>query len=319
MTELNIKDVKGIGPAAIKKLKDADILTVQDLATQSVDSLSGATGFSKDLADQHIQNAHELLRENDIISHEFITGNEDMKKRKELEKIRTGSSKLDEFLKGGIETGAITELFGAFGSGKSQLCHQMSVNAQVQLKGNVIFVDTESTFRPERIEEMAIGQGLDPVEILEGIKKCKVYNSGGLEYIIKNMGRFVEEYNAKLVVVDSIIALHRADYSGRGTLADRQQRINTILHRLLRISEIYKIAVIMTNQITTSPDTFFGDPNKPTGGNIIGHAATYRLYIVKAGKIRKAKMIDSPYHEVGECPFKITKEGITDVDSKDMA
>ena len=316
---MNVKEVEGIGPAAVKKLKEANINTAEELAVHSVSSLQEATGVSKDLANKQIQNALKLLRENNTIGAEFITGNQDLEKRNAIKRIRTGSQKLDEFLYGGVETGAITELFGAFGSGKSQLCMQLAVNAQVILKGNVIFIDTESTFRPERVVDMSQGQNLDPAEVLNGIKKCKVYNSGHLEQIIENLGFFVKEYNAKLVIVDSIIALHRGEYQGRGTLADRQQKIGAILNRLLRIAEINNIAVVMTNQITTSPDTFFGDPNKPTGGNIIGHAATYRLYIKKAGRIRKAKMIDSPYHEEGECPFKIVKAGITDVSAADMS
>lgn len=316
---MNVKEVEGIGPAAVKKLKEANINTAEELAVHSVSSLQEATGVSKDLANKQIQNALKLLRENNTIGAEFITGSEDLVKRNAIKRIRTGSQKLDEFLYGGVETGAITELFGAFGSGKSQLCMQLAVNAQKILEGNVIFIDTESTFRPERVVDMSQAQNLDPAVVLDNIKKCKVYNSGHLEQIIENMGFFVKEYNAKLVIVDSIIALHRGEYQGRGQLADRQQKILAILNRLLRIAEINNIAVVMTNQITTSPDTFFGDPNKPTGGNIIGHASTYRLYIKKAGKIRKARMIDSPYHEEGECPFKIVKAGITDVTSADMS
>lgn len=319
---LSVKEVEGIGPAAVKKLKDADIITVADLATQSIETLTENVGISKDLANKYLQNAHILLREKGLIAAEFIDGNEDLEKRQGLFKIPTGSSKLNEFLYGGIESGAITELFGAYGSGKSQLCHQLAVNVQVNPdsgnRGNCIFIDTESTFRPERIEDICAAKNMDSKEILGNIHKAKVYNSGHLEHIIENLGTFIEKYNAKLVVIDSIIALHRADYTGRGTLADRQQKINAILHRLLRLAEIYKVAVVMTNQITTSPDTFFGDPNKPTGGNIIGHASTYRLYIKKAGKIRKARMIDSPYHEEGECPFQIYKSGIGDVQSSDM-
>ena len=316
---MNVKEVEGIGPAAVKKLKEANINTAEELAVHSVSSLQEATGVSKDLANKQIQNALKLLRENNTIGAEFITGSEDLVKRNAIKRIRTGSVKLDEFLYGGVETGAITELFGAFGSGKSQLCMQLAVNAQKILEGNVIFIDTESTFRPERVVDMSQAQNLDPAVVLDNIKKCKVYNSGHLEQIIENMGFFVKEYNAKLVIVDSIIALHRGEYQGRGQLADRQQKILAILNRLLRIAEINNVAVVMTNQITTSPDTFFGDPNKPTGGNIIGHASTYRLYIKKAGKIRKARMIDSPYHEEGECPFKIVKAGITDVTAADMS
>ncbi len=316
---MNIKDVEGIGPAALKKLKDADILTVKDLATQSIESLSESTGISKELANKQIQNAHKLLRENDMIGKEFIDGNESLKKREAVVRIKTGSEALDKFLYGGIETQAITELYGEFGSGKSQICHVLAMKCSQTLEngglgGNkrCIYIDTEGTFRPERIKQMAVANNLDPEYVLRNIKICKVYNSGHLEYIINNLGNYIEEYNAGMVIVDSIIALHRADYLGRGTLADRQQRIQAILHRLLRIAEIYEIAVIMTNQVITAPDTFFGDPTKPTGGNIIGHNSTYRIYLRKSGKNRLVKMIDSPYHDNLDVKIQITAKGIED-------
>jgi DNA repair protein RadA len=143
---------------------------------------------------------------------------------------------------------------------------------------------------------------------------CKVYNSAHLELIVKNLGKYIDDYKAKLVIVDSIISLHRAEFSGRGTLADRQQRLNSIMHKLLRISEIYNIAIIVTNQVQSAPDTFFGDPTKPTGGNVIGHASTYRVYLRKSGENRIAKMIDSPYHPYSEVRFTINEKGTDNID-----
>jgi DNA repair protein RadA len=143
---------------------------------------------------------------------------------------------------------------------------------------------------------------------------CKVYNSAHLELIVKNLGKYIDDYKAKLVVVDSIISLHRAEFSGRGTLADRQQRLNSIMHKLLRISEIYNVAIIVTNQVQSAPDTFFGDPTKPTGGNVIGHASTYRVYLRKSGENRIAKMIDSPYHPYSEVRFTINEKGTDNLD-----
>ena len=317
--ELQLKDVEGIGPAAVKKLKDSKIETVQDLATQSIESLTESVGLSKDLANKYIQNAHKLLRENDQIGPEFVDGNEALVKREAIERVKTGSAKLDEFLYGGFETQAITELYGEFGSGKSQLCHALAVQCSKQLKDGglgantrCIYIDTEGTFRPERIKQMAMQQELDPQYVLRNIKICKVYNSGHLETIMENLSTYVKEFNARMIVVDSIIALHRADYTGRGTLADRQQKIQAIMHRLLRLAEIYGLVIVITNQVTTSPDTFFGDPTKPTGGNIIGHNSTYRIYLRKSGKNRLIKMIDSPYHDSLDIKIQITPKGIED-------
>ena len=149
---------------------------------------------------------------------------------------------------------------------------------------------------------------------MQNVAVCKVYNSAHLELIVKNLGKYIDDYKAKLVIVDSIISLHRAEFSGRGTLADRQQRLNSIMHKLLRISEIYNIAIIVTNQVQSAPDTFFGDPTRPTGGNVIGHASTYRVYLRKSGENRVAKMIDSPYHPYSEVRFTVNEKGADNLD-----
>ena len=306
MTELNLKDVEGIGVAAIAKLKKAEVTSVKDLATQSMEELSVTVGCTKETASKYIESARELLREKGIIGEDFVDGNVALEVREALPRISTGEQDFDDWLKGGFEAGGITELYGEYGSGKSQLCHILSV----QNLGNTIFMDTEGTFRPERIKEIVQARNGDYNEVLGRMKICKIYSAQNLERIVNNLANYVEEFDAKLVIVDSIIALHRSEFSGRGTLAERQQKINQILHRLLRVAEIYKIVVIMTNQITTSPDTFYGDPNKATGGNIIGHASTYRIYLKKIGKNRLATMIDSPYHEQTALKFSISKSGI---------
>jgi DNA repair protein RadA len=182
------------------------------------------------------------------------------------------------------------------------------------LNSGVIYIDTEGTFRPERLEQISNSRNIDPVNALQNVTVCKVYNSAHLELIVKNLGKYIDDYKAKLVVVDSIISLHRAEFSGRGTLADRQQRLNSIMHKLLRISEIYNIAIIVTNQVQSTPDTFFGDPTKPTGGNVIGHASTYRVYLRKSGENRVAKMIDSPYHPYSEVRFTVNEKGADNLD-----
>jgi DNA repair protein RadA len=131
------------------------------------------------------------------------------------------------------------------------------------------------------------------------------------------MGKFIEQFNAKLIIIDSIISLHRAEFAGRGTLADRQQRLNQLLHRLVRIAEIYGVAIVITNQVQSTPDTFFGDPTKPAGGNVVGHASTYRIYLRKAGNDRIAKMIDSPYHPYSDVRFTVNEKGIDDTEEKE--
>ena len=141
-----------------------------------------------------------------------------------------------------------------------------------------------------------------------------MYNSTQLELIIKDLGRYIDKYKARLIVVDSVISLHRAEYLGRGTLADRQQRLNSILHKLVRTAEIYNVAVVITNQVQSSPDQFFGDPTKAAGGNVIGHTSTYRIYLRKSGENRIAKIIDSPYHPYSDTRFTINHRGIDDLE-----
>jgi DNA repair protein RadA len=137
-----------------------------------------------------------------------------------------------------------------------------------------------------------------------------------LELIVKNLGKYVDDFKAKLVIIDSIISLHRAEFAGRGTLADRQQRLNSMLHKIIRLAEIYNIAIVITNQVQSSPDTFFGDPTKAAGGNVLGHASTYRVYLRKSGENRVAKMIDSPYHPYSDARFTVNERGTDDMDEE---
>ena len=319
LTNLEIQDIEGIGPTTAKKLREAGIFSVMDLAVAGVEDLAVDINASKDSAASFIMAAQKLLRESDVLEKEFITADTALKKRRSLLRCSTGSSMLDDLFLGGIETQAVTELYGEFGSGKSQICHTMCITAGQPiesggLNSGVIYIDTEGTFRPERLEQISSTRSIDPVRALQNVAVCKVYNSAHLELIVKNLGKYIDDYKAKLVVVDSIISLHRAEFSGRGTLADRQQRLNSIMHKLLRISEIYNVAIIVTNQVQSAPDTFFGDPTKPTGGNVIGHASTYRVYLRKSGENRVAKMIDSPYHPYSEVRFTINEKGTDNLD-----
>ena len=317
--DLEIQDVDGIGPTTVKKLKEAGITSVMELAVTSVEQLAADINISKDSAALFVMAAQKLLRESNVLDKEFVTADSVLEKRKSMLRCSTGSKSLDELLLGGIETQAVTEFYGEFGSGKSQICHTLCVMAsrplsEKGLDGKVIYIDTEGTFRPERIQQIAESRGFVSSEVLKNTTVCKVYNSSHLELIIKDLGKYINEFNAKLIVIDSIISLHRAEFLGRGTLADRQQRLNSILHKLVRIAEIFNVVVIVTNQVQTSPDTFFGDPTKAAGGNVIGHTSTYRIYLRKSGENRIAKMIDSPYHPYSDTRFTITQKGVDDLE-----
>ncbi len=292
--DLKIEDIEGIGPTTARKLKESGILSPMDLAVASAEELAERINTSKEGAASFIISTQKLLRDSKVLEKEFVTAETALEKRKSMHRCSTGSKALDELLLGGIETQAVTEFYGEFGSGKSQICHTLCATAAQPtgsggLDGCTIYVDTEGTFRPERVEQIAIARGLDHIQVLRSVSVCKVYNSSHLELIVKDLGRYIVEFKAKLVIIDSIISLHRAEFAGRGTLADRQQRLNSMLHRLVRLAEIFNIAVVITNQVQSSPDTFFGDPTKAAGGNIVGHSSTYRIYLRKSGETRDAR------------------------------
>jgi DNA repair protein RadA len=184
----------------------------------------------------------------------------------------------------------------------------------------IIFVDTENSFKAERVHQIAESRGLDAEEILKRVNICKIYYSAHLEAVIRSLAKYIEQYRARLVIIDSIISLHRAEFAGRETLAERQQRLNTLLHKLRRLCEIYNIAVVYTNQVQSQPDTFLGngfDVTRAAGGNIMGHASTYRIFLRKAGPNRIATMLDSPYHAYSQVKFTIGEEGIQDLERND--
>lgn len=322
--ELDIQDIEGIGPTTAKKLKEAGIVSVMDLAVTSAEELAVDINASKESAATFVIAAQKLLRDSKVLEKEFVTADAALEKRRSMLRCSTGSSALDDLLLGGIETQAVTEFYGEFGSGKSQVCHTLCAMARQPvesggLNGNTIYIDTEGTFRPERIQEIARSRGYEQEQVLKSIAVCKVYNSSHLELIIKNLGKYVDDFKAKLVVIDSIISLHRAEFAGRGTLADRQQRLNSMLHKVIRLAEIYNIAIVITNQVQSSPDTFFGDPTKAAGGNVLGHASTYRIYLRKSGENRIAKMIDSPYHPYSDARFTVNERGTDDIEGDESS
>jgi DNA repair protein RadA len=321
---LEIQDIDGIGPTTAKKLKEAGIETVMDLAATSAEQLAMELECSKDTATAFIMSAQKLLRESNVIEKEFVSARSLLEKRKAMIRCSTGSKSLDELLLGGIETQAVSEFYGEFGSGKSQICHTLCAMASRPVKeggldGGVIYIDTEGTFRPERLDQIARARSFDPMLVLKNVAICKVYNSSHLELIIKDLGKYVTAFNAKLVIIDSIISLHRAEYLGRGSLAERQQRLNSVLHKLIRLAEIFNIVIVITNQVQSSPDSFFGDPTKAAGGNIIAHTSTYRIYLRKSGQNRIAKMVDSPYHPYSDIRFTVNEKGIDDVEEEPMS
>ncbi|MFW9895737.1 MAG: DNA repair and recombination protein RadA, partial [Candidatus Thorarchaeota archaeon] len=239
--------------------------------------------------------------------------------RKNIARITTGSQELDDLLSGGVETGSVIEFFGEFRTGKTQIMHQLCVNVQLPrerggLEGRALYIDTEGTFRPERIIQMSEGLDLDYKKVLKNIIFGRAYNSDHQILLIKEAANLIKEKNIKLIVIDSLIGHFRSEYIGRGTLATRQQTLNAHLHDLLRLCDIYTdLAIVLTNQVQAKPDVFYGNPLQAAGGNIVAHGSTIRIYLRKGkGEQRIAKVVDAPHLPEGEAVFSILEGGIAD-------
>jgi len=312
MSEDSIENIPGIGEKTAEKLKEAGFTDMMGIAATSSGVLSAAAGIGDDTAAKIIAEARKKLKMG------FESATEVLKKRSLIGKITTGSKALDTMLGGGIETQSITEMHGAFGSGKSQLALQLSVNVQLPpekggLGGKAIFIDTEGTFRPERVQQMAKAAGIDPQKALDNIFVAKAYNSDHQVLLAEKCEEIIKKDNVKLIVVDSLTSAFRSDYTGRGTLADRQQKLNRHLHFLQKLGDIHNITIYITNQVMSRPDILFGDPTAPIGGHILGHQATFRVYLRKSkGDKRIARLIDSPSLPEGETVFRVLPEGVRD-------
>lgn len=317
--DLELDNIEGVGPVTKEKLLEAGIHTIMDLLVRGPMGVSDATGLDVDKATSICNRARTKLVELGRLEKDFVTATEIYKKRQSIERISTGTTSLDDLFGGGIETQAITEIYGEYGTGKTQICHTLCVMVQMPknkggLEAGAIYIDTEGTFRPERIYTIAETRDLDPNEALENVVVAKAYNSAHQELIMEDVGSIIDKTGAKLLIVDSAVAHYRAEFLGRGTLAGRQQRLNKFMHLLLRIAETYNVAAIATNQIQASPDTYFGDPFRPTGGHVVAHTSTYRVYLKRSGKNRIARMVDSPYHAEREVIFRLTEKGVEDAE-----
>ncbi len=311
-----ISDVPGVGEKIAQKIKDAGYIDMMAIAAASPAELAEAATVGEATAAKIIEAARETL---DI---GFETADKVMSKRENMEKITTGSNNLDELLGGGIETMGITEAYGQFASGKSQLAFQLAVNVQLPkdkggLNAKCLFIDTEGTFRPERVKQLAEAAGLDPKKVLKNIIIARAYNSAHQIVLAEKAGEMIRKEKIKLVIVDSVTAAFRGDFTGRGTLAARQQSLNRHLHTLQRLADVYNIAIYYTNQVMSNPGIMFGDPTRPIGGHIIGHCADTRIYLRKSkDQHRIAKIKDSPVLPEGEAVFLVTPEGLKDPKEK---
>ncbi len=340
----DLEELPGVGPATAEKLRDNGFDNYQGIAVASPGELSNTADIGESSAADIINAAREAA---DIGG--FESGTTVLERRQEIGKLSWGVEEVDEMLGGGVETQSITEVYGEFGSGKSQVTHQLSVNVQLPrehggLEGSTIFIDSEDTFRPERIEDMLFGlddEILEDTMVLHGIVEegeadagdeqlqealleavldkihvAKAFNSNHQILLAEKAQEIAsktqdEEFPVRLLCVDSLTAHFRAEYVGRGELAQRQQKLNKHLHDLMRVGDLNNTAVVITNQVASNPDSFFGDPTQPIGGNILGHTSTFRMYLRKSKADKRiVRLVDAPNLADGESVMRITGDGI---------
>jgi DNA repair protein RadA len=309
MLNSELTELSGIGETTAQKLADAGISTLMSLAVSSPMEVSTLAGMSENKARGIIQQARDSLKLG------FEKAKDFARRRENIKKIGTGCSVFDDMLDGGFESGAISEIYGQFGTGKTQLSHLLVVKAIQENKDNkAIFIDTENTFRADRIKDFAEANGLDPDDVLNRIYVSRSYNSDHQMLLVDEIEKMLQKDNTyRILVMDSLTSHFRAEFSGRGELAGRQQKLNKHMHQLLRIADLYNMVVLVTNQVHANPGMFYGDPTTPVGGHIVGHNSTFRIYLRpgKAGSIY-AKLVDSPNLPNSDCNFYLTKEGFAE-------
>ena len=340
----DLQDLPGVGPATAEKLEDNGFDDYQGIAVASPGELSNTADIGESTAADIITAARDAA---DIGG--FESGATVLERREQIGKLTWGVEEVDDLLGGGVETQSITEVYGEFGSGKSQVTHQLAVNVQLPsehggLEGSAMFIDSEDTFRPERIDDMVRGLDDDIIEdtmvlhgvteegdadasdetllenlveaILDKIRVAKAFNSNHQILLAERAQDIAsesqdEEFPIRLLCVDSLTAHFRAEYVGRGELAERQQKLNKHLHDLMRVGDLNNTAVIVTNQVASNPDSFFGDPTQPIGGNILGHTSTFRIYLRKSkANKRIVSLEDAPNLADGEAVMRVTNDGV---------
>ena len=314
-----IEDLPGVGPATAQKLRELGYHTVESLAMATIRELE-PVGVSEKKALQVIQAARSS------IGVSFIRADQLLKQRQSVARLTTGSKALDKLVDGGLETQTITEFYGEYGCGKSQFCHQLCVNVQLPLEkgglnGGVLYIDTENTFRLERIVQMSTHLGLDPEEVVKNIIYAEAYTSDHQMFLLENADEIIKANNIKLIIIDSLTSHFRSEYIGRETLASRQQKLNKHMHKLTSLARAFNAVAVVTNQVMAKPDQFFGDAIHPIGGNIVGHTSQTRIYVRRAshGPIRIVRLVSSPYLPDGEEILKVTENGIEDVSEEEKA
>ena len=305
-------ELKGIDKGILQKIEESE-LTLENIAVSTADELIERIKISEKDAKKLITTAQNELGIHPVTALQFL---ESERKRG---KITTSSTEFDGILGGGIWTQELTEVAGGFGSGKTQLCFQLCINVQLPfeeggLDGTAFFIDTERTFSPKRIVEMATYRGLDVESILENIYVGSAVNTHHLFSIVDTLEEIIKEKNVKLLIVDSFASHFRSEYIGKERLVERQQRIMQIAEELVALAVKFDLAVVVTNQIIANVEEFlFGSPEEPALGFAWAHRPQQRIFLRKSrGSSRIARLFDSSRMPEREALFYVTESGLTD-------
>lgn len=310
--KVELEDIPGVGKKIAERLREIGYTDLMAIAVASPSELAKIAEIGEGQATKIINAVRRILKIG------FERADKIMKRKMDAAKITTNSKNLNKLLGGGVETQAITETYGQFASGKTQLAFQLAVNVQLpREKGGLgkscLFIDTENTFSPQRIVSIAKAAKLDSEKALKHIYVARAFNSEHQIFLINKSPEMIEKKNIGLIIIDSLTSHFRADYVGRGELAARQQKLNKHLHTLQRLADAFNIAVYVTNQVMARPDVLFGDPTRPVGGHVLAHQATYRLYFRRGrAGTRICKVMDAANLPEAEAVFKITTDGIVD-------
>jgi len=316
----DLSQIKGINARQIKLLQDNGISTAEALAMSPGSTVSDIDGLGDKTAKKLIWNARNALGMTEFIQAKDIDEN--------VEFMTTGSSELNKILGGGFQTGKLTEVYGPFKSGKTALAHTISVTSQLSVKNgglntSVAYIDTENTFSKEKIKRIAKRFGLNPNETLSRIYHARIYSSDHQSQMIQKAETLCKTRGVRLIIIDSLMALLRAEYVGIGKLAPRQALLNNIIHTLSRIAETYNCAVLLTNQVAVKMMGMFST-NDAIGGNIVAHGCHFRVMFKTKGFSsnnslkRRAVIVDAPDLPPEECEFFITSAGIADTDKVEI-
>jgi transcription termination factor NusA len=316
----DLSQIKGINSRQIKLLQENGISTAEALAMSPGSTVAEIDGLGDKTAKKLIWNARNALGMTEFISAEKISEN--------VQFITTGSAELNKILGGGFQTGKLTEVYGPFKSGKTALAHTLSVTCQLPerkggINSSIVYIDTENTFSKEKIKRIAKRFGLDPNGVLSRIHVARIYSSDHQIQMIQKAETLCKNRGVRLIIIDSLMALLRAEFVGIGKLAPRQALLNNIIHTLSRVAETYNCAVLLTNQVAVKMMGMFSS-NDAIGGNIVAHGCHFRVMFKTKGFSsnnslkRRAVIVDAPDLPPEEADFFITGLGVADTEQTEI-